>query len=433
MKNKDKKSGYVLVVALVVTIALGVVAVGLAGLVLQELRLSARSSAHSRALYAAESGAELACEEFSKQSGGAGAWSGWSSSGALRNTSGNLPGSAQYSVTASNSAARCIITSTGTVSVAGATVQRVVRLTIEKAVSSSGPSFKYGILSKAAIHIGGSVMADSFDSTDPAKSTNGQYDPAKASANATLATLSDDDPAIRVSGGGRLNGISTLSVAPGGTIDIAHWIPFTGTKTYDAEQEIPDVEVPSFSAPSDTINVGPWPNQNQTITVSGSQDLSVQSLTVSASGKLTVMGSGTIRIYVDGKTKVSGSGQLRIVPSPSTADLKLEIYANDDVSIAGSGVLNNTYRAGNCAIWGTENCEDISVTGNSEYIGTIYAPYAAVSLTGSSGATGAFLGGAVSFTGASKYHIDESLIGSESSSGGSGSGKNYNLIEWVEL
>jgi len=168
------------------------------------------------------------------------------------------------------------------------------------------------------------------------------------------------------------------------------------------------------------------------MTVSGSQDISVQSLSVTASGVLTIMGSGRLRIYVNGETTVSGAGQLRIVPSPSTADLKVEIYANDEVSISGSGVLNNTYRAASCAIWGTANCTQVAMTGNAAFIGTIYAPYATVDLTGSSVATGVFLGAAVKFGGATQYHIDESLIGDGSSSS-PGSGKPYRLVSWVEL
>jgi Tfp pilus assembly protein PilX len=427
VKDKDKKSGYVLVVALVTTIAVGVIATGLVGLTLQERRLAARSSAYSKALFAAESGADLACEEFSKQSGGASAWSGWASSGSSKSSSSNLAGGSQYSVTALNSADLCTITATGQVSVAGVTVQRVVKVTVKK-VQNTPQFFKYGIMSKASISIGGSVKADSFDSTDPTKSTNGQYDPIKAAANVTLATLSSANPAIKVSGGARLDGISTLSVAPGGVIDIAHYIPYTGIKTYDAAQAIPDVVVPSFPAPTGSIDTGPWATRFQTITVNGSKDVSLQNLKVVSDGTLTITGSGTLRIYVDGEMEISGSGSLVIKEG-----VKVEFYANDDLVIKGSGKLNNeSGKAANCAIWGTETCTKVYATGNSAYIGTVYAPYAEVDLTGSSSATGAFLGGAVKFSGSSTYHIDESLFNG-SSSPSSGSGKPYTLLEWVEL
>ncbi|MDD3277140.1 MAG: hypothetical protein PHP93_08840, partial [Kiritimatiellales bacterium] len=194
-----------------------------------------------------------------------------------------------------------------------------------------------------------------------------------------------------------------------------------------------DVTVPFSQTPTGAISVGPWPNQEQTMIVSGSQDMSVTQLDVIYGGKLTIMGSGTLRIYVQGTTTVSGSGSIEIVPSPSTADLKVEIYANGNVDIQGSGMINDTYRAVNCAIWGTENCTDVSMTGNAAYIGTIYAPYAAVNLTGSSSATGVFLGAAVTFGGNTPYHIDESLIGTSSSSPSSSSGKPYKLVSWVEL
>ena len=442
MTDKEKKGGYVLVVALVTTISLGMVATGMVSLTLQERRLAARSSAYSRALYAAESGADLACEEFSKQSTGGSAWSGWASSGAFKSSSTNLTGGAQFSVTASNSTDFCTITSTGTVSIAGITVQRVVKVAVQR-VQNTPQFFKYGVLSAGPVEITGSSLFDSFDSTDPAKSSNGQYDPAKACETATLATLSTGTvtvakngkvtvtPAFAISGAALVKG--NVSVAPGGAVSMSGSASVTGMITYDAAQELSDVVVPFSLPPTGTINVGPYPNQEQTMTVSGSQDMSVTRFDVIYGGKLTIMGSGRLRIYVDGKTTVSGSGSIEIKPNPSTADLKVEIYANDDVSISGSGMVNDTYRAVNCAIWGTENCTKISMTGNAAYIGTIYAPYASVNLTGSSSATGAFLGALVTFGGNTPYHIDESLIGSSSSSSSSGSGKPYRLLSWGEL
>lgn len=428
MKRENSKSGFVLVVAMIATLVVGIVTVGLIGITLQEHRLSIRSSAYSRALQAAESGVNLACEALVNNNG----WStGWSSSGALTNSFGTVVSS--YSASGAPSGTDSyVITSTGRVVLAGSTIQRTVQVTVKHTVSDPRPYFKYGLLSKAALHMSGSVAADSFDSTDIAKSTNGQYDPAKAGKNATVATLSTDTPAIKVDGGAILSGISELSVGEGGTIDIAHWISFTGTKSYNATQDIADVTIPFSPAPSGDINVGPWPNQAQTIVVNGAQDMSVEDFKVTASGALTITGSGTLRIYVDGKTTVSGSGKIQISPSPSTADLKVEIYVNDKVNIAGSGVLNNTYRAANCAILGTTNCTDVSITGNSGYIGTVYAPQADVDLTGSSIAMGAFLGGSVKFSGNTRYYIDESLIG-EPTGGSSDSTKPYKLTGWTEL
>lgn len=431
MEEKAVRKGFVLVVALVITLVVGLVTVGLVGLSFQEYRLSMRSSAYSKAFDAAESGADLACEELVRQITAGGSLSAFSTNNNLTNTSGTVISS--YSVSAAPSGADLyIITSTGQVSLAGATIQRAVKVTVQR---KKNTPFKYGALSGAPLAIGGSALFDSFDSTDPAKSTNGQYDPAKAGANATLATLSSSvyskktPAAFAISGNALVKG--NVAVGFGGTVTSSGSGRVTGTISYDACQEISNVVVPFSLTPTGTINVGPWPNQAQTMTVSGSQDMSVQSLSVTAGGILTIMGSGTLRIYVNGATTVSGAGQIRLTPSPSTANLKVEIYANDDVSISGSGVLNNTCRAVNCAIWGTTNCTQVSMTGNAAYIGTIYAPQASVNLTGSSSATGVFLGAAVTFGGDTPYHIDESLIGSSSSS--SNSVKPYTLLEWIEI
>lgn len=433
MEEKGIRKGFVLVVSLVITLVVGLVTVGLVGLTFQEYRLSVRSSAYSKALHAAESGTDLACEEFVRQIAAGGSLSGFSTNGVLTNVSGSAISSYTASATPSGSDIY-IITSTGRVSLAGATIQRAIRVKVQK-VGKSSP-FKYGALSAGPVAIGGSSSFDSFDSTDPAKSTNGQYDPAKAGANATLATLSSAVAgkktlaAFDASGAAVVKG--NVAVAPGGQVVVSGSAKITGSITYDACQEISDVVVPFSLPPTGIINVGPWPNQAQTITVSGSQDMSVSNLSVTAGGQLTFMGSGKIRIYVKGTTTVSGAGWIKIQPSPSTADLKVEIYANDDVSISGSGMLNNTCRAANCAIWGTTNCTSVSMTGNAAYIGTIYAPQAAVGLTGSSFAAGVFLGASVTFGGNTPYHIDESLIG-DGSSGSSSSGKPYRLLEWVEI
>jgi hypothetical protein len=137
---------------------------------------------------------------------------------------------------------------------------------------------------------------------------------------------------------------------------------------------------------------------------------------------------------VKGLTTVSGAGWIKISP---TNNLKVEIYANGAVDISGSGMVNNTSLAANCAIWGTTNCTSISVTGNGAYIGTIYAPQAAVGLTGSSTAIGAFVGKSLAFGGNTPYHIDTSLFkgnsGSGGSSGSSGSSKLYKCVGWLEL
>ncbi|MEI7850423.1 MAG: PilX N-terminal domain-containing pilus assembly protein [Kiritimatiellales bacterium] len=440
MREKDTGKGFVLVVALVITLVVGIIAVSLIGLTLQEYRLSSKSSSYSKALHAAESGVALACENFVGQIAAGGSVSPFTVSGDLTNMSGTVISSYNVSATPSGSDI-FVITSTGTCSLASGTINRTIRVKIQ-AIKQSSPFFKYGALSAGPLTISGSALFDSFDSTDPAKSTNGQYDPAKAGTSATLATLSSGStvtngkkvtvsPAFLGEGAALVKG--NVAVGVGGTITLTGSANITGTRTTDAFQAITNVVVPFSPSSYTNINVGPWPNQAQTITVSGSQVMSVSNLLVTASGQLTFNGSGTLKIYVKALTTVSGAGWITIAP---TNNLKVEIYANGTVDISGSGMVNNSSRAANCAIWGTTNCTSISVTGNGAYIGTIYAPQAAVGLTGSSTAIGAFVGKSVTFGGNTPYHIDTSLFNGDGGSGGSGgssgSSKLYKRVEWVE-
>src|SRR5205807_1198961 len=63
---------------------------------------------------------------------------------------------------------------------------RTVRVT-----TTSDGLFKKGLVAKNSIDLqGNNVKTDSFDSSDPAKSTGGRYDSAKAQANGDVATNS---------------------------------------------------------------------------------------------------------------------------------------------------------------------------------------------------------------------------------------------------
>jgi hypothetical protein len=417
------RKGFVLVVALIITLAVGVVAVSLVGLTIQEYRLSKRSAGYSWALHAAESGAGLACEEFARQVLAGGALSGYSVSGDITNATGTVISSYAASAVLSGSD-MYIVTSTGRVDLAGATIQRAVRVTVER-VESGTQFFKYGAASRGKMVVSGQGLFDSFDSTDTTKSTNGEYDPSLASSGATVASLSTEDPAFSGSGQGEIKG--DVSVPSGGAVSTSGQFSITGSSTDDAAQTIVDVTVPF--TPTTLIDAP------STISVSGGSavDYSLKTISLSGRNALTIMGEGTVRIYVDGSIRLSGRSYIQITPSSTTADLNVEIYANDSVSLAGQGVVNDTLSAASFSIWGTDNCTSISMSGQGEFTGTIYAPYADLALNGQGDFVGAFFGDTVTCNGQGSFHVDESLIGGASSSSSSSSGKLYTLVEWVEL
>jgi hypothetical protein len=75
----------------------------------------------------------------------------------------------------------------------------------------------------------------------------------------------------------------------------------------------------------------------------------------------------------------------------------------------GRGVVNDTGYAKNFAIIGLPTCTLIVYEGTFKFIGTVYAPSATVSLSGSSDAFGALVGNAVELSGDMSLHYDEAL------------------------
>src|SRR6266545_3176776 len=72
-------------------------------------------------------------------------------------------------------------------------VTRSVRVT-----TAPNGLYRPAIFVKQGINLGNDFLLDSFDSTNPANSTNGKYDPAKAKANGNLASISTALGAINV-------------------------------------------------------------------------------------------------------------------------------------------------------------------------------------------------------------------------------------------
>jgi hypothetical protein len=412
MNTNGMKNGSVLVTVLIATIVVGAICIRLAMLTLQEYRLSWRSADYSAALSAAESGIDLACEQFSQQLAGESVWSDWSSSGSTTYSLINTNG-VNFTVMAELDGDFCTITATGKVDRIGGAIQRVIQATIKESKFSY---FKYGLGGKSGVTLSGQFTIDSFNSDD------GPYDPSTAQENATVAALIEKDGAVDGSGQGEVLG--NVSVVDGATVSTSGQFVVSGEISYDADQTIPDVTVP-FTPSSDTAIT-----KTKTIAVSdgGTVDVSASKISLSSKSVLTFSGSGTIRVYVEGDISLSGQSYIKVAPSPD-ADLKVEIYVDGSVSLSGQGVVNDADLASSFSIWGTENCTSVSVSGQGEFVGTIYAPYADVTLSGQGDITGAVLGDTITCSGQGDIHIDEALMGDSDVA----SGEKYTRIEWVEL
>ena len=318
-----------------------------------------------------------------------------------------------------------MITATGIVWSAFLNTETMRSVQIELEPDAYHP-YQIGMLGKSHVQLTGNSFMDSFDSTDPAKSTGGAYDPAKAQDNITIGTMSSD-PHNAIHGAGNSTVRGDLKTALGGGLLSGGNFMYTGTLTDDLDVDIPDVTVPWTLSPpfSGSININNA-RRSQTVNISGDTDLEYDSIQISGNGALTFSGNGKLRIYVDGQLHVSGNGQIVIDNGDPGDNLQVEIYANDHTQF--TGLVLGSGQAADLAIFGTTNCTHIQYSGQSDYVGTVYAPQAHFHITGQGGMVGAVVGDEVHMTGQGDFHYDESLADVILGAAG-----DYEITSWIEL
>jgi hypothetical protein len=284
-----------------------------------------------------------------------------------------------------------------------------------------------GLAVQNAITMSGGAWTDSFDSSDVNKSTGGQYDPGKAQthgdiASNSLGNLSDLNDSL-VLGNAYCNG-GTLQGSGG-----------VGGSLFDNfSTTIPPVATPSWG----TLNVTPDKVENPPggMTLVGGpagapQNYKLTKLSVSDSANPLILAPHSVgqqsyvNIWVTGKTTISGSGYVQ-----QLSGVHVELYSEDDISIGGGGIQNQTYRAENLKVFGvspTSGSRTATISAAVDFIGVFNAPAFDLTISGSY----AFIGAAVSrnatIIGGGGYHYDEALgdvpIGSP---------VRYEVSSWIE-
>jgi choice-of-anchor A domain-containing protein len=102
------------------------------------------------------------------------------------------------------------------------------------------------------------------------------------------------------------------------------------------------------------------------------------------------------------------------------------MYVGGTCSIGGGGVMNTPGFAKNFSLYGLPSCTQLSYNGNAQFIGTIYAPQAAVSLGGTTDAMGAFVVNSMALNGSLGIHYDEALRGNPKEG-------RYLVASWQEI
>ena len=267
------------------------------------------------------------------------------------------------------------------------------------------------------------IVVDSYDSSNPTKSTNGLYDPAKRQENGDIAT---DGQLIEAGNAQIFGDVATNAGTVSGAANIS------GVERTDFYQEPIPIGAPSW-ADSSTASI----NGTTTIDAVATQGsvasrYTFSSISLSGNKTLTIAGNPNgsqtyIEIYVTGDISVSGTGQIVIQPGVTA-----KIYFAGNADISGNGVMNSNNQPGDLMLYGIQppmnSSEHVSISGNSQITASIYAPGHDVTVNG--GGTnghvyGSIVGKTVTMTGVSNLHYDERL-------GSTGIINNYKIVSWFE-
>ena len=248
-------------------------------------------------------------------------------------------------------------------------------------------------------------FVDSFDSSDPAYSTAGQWDVNKRKAGGDVATPSSVIDAVYV---GQATVFGRVHTGPGtsqsvvllganGAVGDAAWCAANegiqpGHWLGDCRVNIPDVSEPAFAG-------DPLPAvTNGNIFLNGgfytASDIPVSSLVIAGPTTLWVQGS-----FLAGNVTMTNGGSL-VLYLGTTA-------SGGSGSVTFSGTVNAPGYATNLQVCGLPSLTNITMNAQN-FVGTIYAPQAAVNLLPRP-VSGAMVVSSLHFLSHCQFHFDESL------------------------
>ncbi len=311
-------------------------------------------------------------------------------------------------------------------STGGAVTAPQATRTIEVLAEPVGKSpFTRTLLLDKKFNMSGGGIVDSFDSSDPAKSTNSLYDVNKRQSNGDVG-VNDTQGQSDVKGTFIYGDVAYSGPAISNTGNVQ------GTITTPFSDPVSPVAAPVWT----TFNATPSVINNSMTLTGGTQAAparyKVSSVTVPG-GKVLTLAPQTvgqesyIEIWVTGSFTTSGSGYIL-----QQAGVHVTYHIAGDVTVSGSSFNNQANVAANNIInvinppSGTT--QKVTVSGGGTFIGAINAPGADFTLSGTANFSGAMVGKTIVISGGASLHYDEALA----KFNGSGSKGNYRVASWVE-
>ena len=422
ISSSSNQNGGVLVACLMVVVLLSLVLLATLNLTSTQRKIVSRAQSWNTAIPMCEAALEDAMAHLNYSGTTNLGSDGWSSTSSNYWRSNAMTGGYYY-VTLSTSKPP-IITAQGYIW--DALRSNYVTRTVQVNTKVAG-QFPNAILAKGQITMSGAASIDSFNSSNPSYNTAGHYDSTKAEANAQVDTTAGGAGIIKVDTAKIYGSVDT---GPTGTISIGGGA--VGTSAWDASNSgvqsghsaadvntiIPDVVLPSLTGAltptNGSFSVG-GTNYNYVL-IGGNYSMNTDP---NIQGGNAMLVTAPTTLYVNNTFTVGGSGYIYIAPGGS-----LQLYVNGNVTISGSGIVNGSQTASQCQIWGMTNCTTLTYSGSAVFIGTVYAPEADVTLSGSAASIGAFVGKTFTDSGGSSIHYDEAL--------GGPTGYKYLAASWQE-
>jgi len=296
-----------------------------------------------------------------------------------------------------------------------------------EAIAQPLSSFANALLARNQISMSDqNVVVDSYDSTNAAKSTNGQYDPGKAQKNATVST----DGTLIAAENTQING--NLNAHNGAATGAAN---ATGTISNDFYQDIPSVQAPVWTTFSATpASVGASTTLTSSASSTAPQRYKLSAIMLAGSNTLTITGTPGqntyVEIWVAGNVSLAGNASIQTDPG-----VYVSLYIGGSLDLGGNGLqTGNGYtdeRPAKDLIYLIQppagQSQTVSLHSNANMESAVYAPDAAVTIGGGSNGTfsGSVVGSTISITGVTNVHYDESLSHA-------GFVTSFKIVSWME-
>lgn len=376
-----RKDGAVLLIAVIVLVVLAGLAVALLAISNAQSRETSISEDNFKAFYIAEAGISVSISEITSGT----------------DPDGDGMGNAASSFAGGNFAVAAVsspligdnhwtVSSVGTYD----DLNRGIEVIIGPRPTSPFQQSLFGDLDMA---LGGNVFSDSYDSetgTYAAQAVNLDPDSGETYAGVNGDIGSNTD--ITVTGSVVVFGDVTpgmngsVTISGGSAIVFGSTAPRTEPATFD-----PYVYNPP-ATPSD-----PSPPVPSTLP-DGTYHFA--DLSISGGGVLTL--DGDVEIYIDGSIGVNGT--IDILPGSNVTIH----HGSGNITFAGSGIVNGSQDPSTLSIY-SASTGTVKITGSSDFYGTIYAPEATVTPSGTAETYGAIIGDTIQINGTPRFHYDETL------------------------